>query len=157
MGGTAPLTGKPSDIAVLSERVKELKCDVAETNALLSRFINDWHENRLASVKLQSDLFHGIDAVRSRTENAHGRLDKVEPKVDALELNTVPSIQAVSKRAESAHERLDEVDPKVETLEKKLAPLIFSMRIVTWIGSALGLAIIALIVSIITGQVHLTF
>jgi len=66
--------------------------------------------------------------------------------------------------AQRAHERLDAHDTRItalqhdcETLTQAVSPLIFANKIVMFIGSALMLSIIGLIVAIITHQVTLGF
>lgn len=85
MGGTAPLTGKPGDLEIVHNQVKELKCDLAETTATLKQFISDWHQSRLEAIQRQSDLAHGIVIAQNKADSATGRIDKVEPKIAILE------------------------------------------------------------------------
>ena len=66
--------------------------------------------------------------------------------------------------ARRAHERLDAHDTRItalqndcESLTKAISPMIFANKIVMFIGSALMLSIIGLIVAIITHQVTLGF
>ena len=71
-------------------------------------------------------------------------------------------------QADAAHRRLDILEPRVEkldlairnelqTLKDAVGPLKSQARIITWVGVMLGGSMMALIWSIITGQVHLVF
>lgn len=70
----------------------------------------------------------------------------------------------VEGQAEAAHRRLDEheldhvqLEGDVRQLKEQLAPVVMWGKVVAFVGSAVMLSVIALIWSLITGQVHMVF
>lgn len=53
--------------------------------------------------------------------------------------------------------RENKIDELLEELSKSVQPLVYQSKVLTWLGGALGLSILALIWAIIIGQVQIVF
>ena len=59
--------------------------------------------------------------------------------------------------ARKAHQRIDQIDTTLQEFQKSMQPLVYTNKILSVIGGILAASVIALIWSLITNQVSLTF
>jgi uncharacterized protein YhaN len=98
-------------------------------------------------------VLDALNALRVDFRESTGRL---ETKIDALDCR-INDVERGSGRdavsTENIKKEVDDHEQRIRELEK-LAP---AMRVVIWIAGALGLSVVALIWSLITGQASLIF
>lgn len=106
-----------------------------------------------------------------RLKNLQDDLVKIDQGVSSLndkfgcfERGYLVEHAKVVNRADEAHARLADhlkriemLEARFEQLSKLISPLIQTNKIVVWIGGALGLSVLGLVWSILTGQVTLLF
>lgn len=85
-------------------------------------------------------------------------------KLSAFERSYLVEHAKVVNRADEAHakltdhlRRIERLETSFEALSKMIQPLINTNKIVVWIGGALGLSVLGLVWSLLTGQVTLLF
>ena len=88
-------------------------------------------------------------------------LDKREAEFERM---YVKEHTILADKAEDAHKRIDKQEDEISTLKNevrvicdKLSPIIQGHKIMVFIGAALGMSVLALIWSLITGNVELLF
>ena len=106
-----------------------------------------------------------------RLKNLSDDLAKIDRGVSSLdsrfgifERSYLVEHAKVVNRADDAHSkitdhlrRIERLEASFEALSKMIQPLINTNKIVVWIGGALGISLLGLVWSILTGQVTLLF
>lgn len=131
---TMPATSQPAsnNAAVLNERVVSIQSDIGEI------------KSSLACVSSNLERLERLYLVEH--EKLSGRLDVTSRRLDEQ-----------ITRSNDNTKRIEEITNQVIKLEKSIQPLIFSNKILIWLGGILGASVVALIWMIITGQVALVF
>lgn len=109
--------------------------------------------------------------LHERIKNLQEDLDSIDRGISSLnkcftdfEKSYLVEHGKVENRTEDAHQkllehlkRIERLERSFETLDRMIQPLIQTNKAVIWIGGALGVSVLGLIWSIITGQVVLMF
>jgi len=117
---------------VLIERITNLQLDVSEIKKSVNVLDDIQRE-------FQREYLTEHAKVVQEATAAHRRLDEFE------------------KRLEERNKEMDKMRIQMEAIQKAIAPMISAYRMLVFLGSALGLSVLALIWSMITGQVQLVF
>lgn len=109
-------------------------------------------------------IMEQIKAIKEDTAEIKAELSEHVKDQNRFMVDDAKRQSTTEQRVSNAHERIDalskstvEISAQVKTNEQQIARLAFQARIVSWVASALGLSLIALIVSIITGQATIIF
>lgn len=101
-----------------------------------------------------------LDVVVQNTADIKAAIEKIDGRVDVVEIANVK----IDGKADAAHRRLDDHVKRLDTLEvavrnlsDAVQPLVWTSRLIAFVGTAVGVSIIALIWSLITGQASVTF
>ena len=102
-------------------------------------------------------LMERTEAIRSDTKEMVAKLKHLEQEMVEFREGYIIGHNEVVSAAKYNTVRLDKIEPRVDKLEGDVAPLKFGMKILSFIGAALGASIVALIWTMITGQVTVIF
>ncbi len=109
-------------------------------------------------------LVERVDAVIESQTEIKEMILRLDDRLRAIEREQVVEHVKLEAKADAAHRRLDEHEKRISAneasinaLKDLIAPLVTANRIMTWIGGALGISVIALIWALITGQAHILF
>ncbi len=129
----AAATGQPSSQnAVIIERLDSIRGDIGELKAVLTE-VNAWRNDFQAHyATAHAELDH-------KSNRAHLRVDEIERRAGELDRRTEENMKAI------------------RSLENAIQPMIYTNRILAWLGGLLGVSMIALIWSIVIGQVSVVF
>lgn len=112
-----------------------------------------------------------IDGLTAAMGEVKAFLQSVDARLRQIELERVGAAAVLEAKITAAHTRLDGHEEKLKTHADDIRALLAGQqridtaltryadgwRVLTWIGSAVGLAIIGLIIAVVTGQVKLLF
>ena len=85
-----------------------------------------------------------------------GSMEKLDIRLRSLEQSHSAVARVEGVRLDNVEEDVDKLEKRVECIEKILPTLQNAVRVFVFLGSALGVSILALIWSLITGQAVLT-
>lgn len=112
----------------------------------------------------QQVILERIEAVKCDLAEVRGMISELTRDYRSFREAYTKENVPLSLQAAAAHRRLDEhkevhakLEVQVEELKKQLTPLVLWGKVVAFVGSAVMLSVIALIWSLITGQVHMVF
>jgi len=131
-GDTSPRTPSRATSDVVVERLAYLQKDVTELKTSFSCFSGQLERLERTYLVEHEKLVGKVDSANARIDSA-----LVDIKLQ--------------------NDRVKELTNNVDALERSVSPLVTSNKIMAWIGSALGLSVIALLWMLLTGQVQLIF
>ena len=102
-------------------------------------------------------LAEKIDNLQLKIDAMSAMLAKVDGEQRQSELDAVRDHTRIENKADAAHTRIDTLVGQLTAIEKEVPSLIIAYRIMAFIGSALGLSVIALLWALITGQAKIAF
>jgi uncharacterized protein involved in exopolysaccharide biosynthesis len=131
---------------------------VAEDNG------NGWHKERadvltqLAVLTRSSQSVEVLvrevrEEIRETFKEFRVSLKTTRGDVDELKLNCAVRCQQVDAQEKD----VEKVGSRLEALEEEMEKLAPAVRIVIWVGGALGVSVVALIWALITGQAQVIF
>ena len=101
-----------------------------------------------------------MDVLREQMKTVQRDITEIKDvvnKIDGNQRELSAAFLVACEQNEHRDERLDKHEKRIESLEEAIKPMIFAYKILAWVGSILGLSIIALLWAIFTGQVTLGF
>jgi predicted RNase H-like nuclease (RuvC/YqgF family) len=102
-------------------------------------------------------LAEKIDNLQTSINELKDTLRQLDGEQRQSELDAVRDHTRIEGKADAANNRLDIHSRRLEKVERDLPNLILAYRIMATVGGVLGVSVIALIWSLITGQAHITF
>lgn len=128
---------------IVLERVANMQGDVSEIKNSVKCLDECQH-------RFERDYLQEHAKVVQESNAAHRRLDEFEKRMK--ERNADFEYRMTERSKESAALRV-----QMTAIQESMTPLIAAYRVLAFLGGALGLSVIALIWSLITGQVKLVF
>jgi hypothetical protein len=119
-----------------------------------------WLHERAEVIKALAILEEGVRELRGDMAEFRGALGQLlgEAKESARTTNGLRiDYENRCKQIDSVRLSLKATDKRIDDVEREVGKITPVVRVVVWIGGGLGLSILALIWSLIIGQVQLVF
>ena len=140
----------------MSDRFDTLNASLEEVKDLLRKVSDKVSAMEKEAIASSTSLVARHESNFERIATNNKRVDDLDGRVRALEV-----LFEKSRNLESSDklmsDRIDETEKAIAYINKVLPSLIFSNRLMTGLAGVLGVSVVGLIWSLITGQVNLTF
>ena len=105
----------------------------------------------------ESVLEERIEAVFSTLIRIEEMLARYDERMRLLEREGSIDHMRIETKVDAAHRRIDDMQPVIQMVRDSLPGLLTVSRAMIWLGGVLGLSVLALIWSLITGQATISF